>query len=37
MPQGISATGGTITEAGAYRIHTFTFSDTFTVVDGGDV
>ncbi|MFW0862564.1 MAG: DUF2341 domain-containing protein [Candidatus Komeilibacteria bacterium] len=30
-----SATGGTITEAGGYRIHTFTSSGTFTPSTGG--
>jgi hypothetical protein len=34
---GISATGGTTTESGAYRIHTFTTSGTFTVISGGEV
>ena len=34
----IQATGGTITEVGGYRIHTFTGSGTFTVTSGsGDV
>jgi hypothetical protein len=30
----ISATGGTITDSGGYRIHTFTTSGTFTVTEG---
>ncbi len=34
---GMSATGGTTTEAGGYRIHTFTTSGTFTVISGGEV
>jgi hypothetical protein len=34
---GVSATGGTVTNAGGYTIHTFTSSGTFTVVSGGDV
>jgi len=34
---GLSATGGTITEVGGYRIHTFTSSGTFTVSEGGNV
>ncbi len=34
---GISATGGTVTEVGGYRIHTFTSDGTFTVTSGGDV
>ena len=34
---GISATGGTVTEVGGYRIHTFTSDGTFTVISGGDV
>ena len=33
----ISATGGTVTEAGGYRIHTFTSNGTFTVTSGGNV
>ena len=33
----IYATGGTITSVGGYRIHTFTGSDTLTVVTGGNV
>ena len=33
---GISATGGTVTTAGAYRIHTFTSDGTFTVNVGGE-
>jgi len=32
-----SATGGTITEVGGYRIHTFTTSGTFTPDGGGNV
>jgi hypothetical protein len=32
-----SATGGTITYSGAYKIHTFTTSGTFTVTSGGSV
>jgi hypothetical protein len=31
--QGIRAVGGTITESGNYRIHTFTGSGQFTVID----
>jgi len=31
------ATGGTVTEVGGYRIHTFTASDDFVVTEGGDV
>ena len=34
---GISATGGTVTEVGGYRIHTFTSDGTFTLISGGDV
>jgi hypothetical protein len=34
---GVSATGGTVTEVGGYRIHTFTSSGTFTVTNGGTV
>jgi len=35
---GISATGGTVTTSGGYKIHTFTdVSDTFTVISGGEV
>jgi hypothetical protein len=34
---GISATGGTITNADGYTIHTFTSSGTFTMIAGGDV
>jgi len=34
---GVSATGGTITEAGGYIIHTFASSGTFTVASGGVV
>ena len=34
---GISATGGTVTEVGGYRIHTFTSNGTFTLISGGDV
>jgi hypothetical protein len=30
-PEVMNATGGTITEVGGYKIHTFTSSDTFTV------
>ena len=36
---GVSATGGTITDIGGYRIHTFTFSaspQTFTVISSGE-
>jgi hypothetical protein len=33
---GISASGGTVTEVGGYRIHTFTSDGTFTVISGGD-
>jgi hypothetical protein len=31
------ATGGTVSNVGGYRIHTFTSSGTFTVTEGGDV
>lgn len=34
---GVVATGGTVTESGGYRIHTFTSSGTLTVTQGGDV
>jgi hypothetical protein len=34
---GVVATGGTITEVGGYRVHTFTSSGTFTVTSGGNV
>jgi len=35
---GISATGGTVTTSGGYKIHTFTdVSDIFTVISGGEV
>jgi len=34
---GISASGGTVTEVGGYRIHTFTSDGTFTVISGGNV
>jgi len=35
---GISATGGTVTTSGGYKIHTFTdVSDTFTVISSGEV
>ncbi|MDD5463776.1 MAG: IPT/TIG domain-containing protein, partial [Candidatus Moranbacteria bacterium] len=34
---GVVATGGTITTSGAYTIHTFTSSDTFSVTNGGEV
>lgn len=34
---GFSAIGGTITEINGYRIHTFTSSDTFVVMNGGNV
>ena len=34
---GISATGGTITNADGYTIHTFTSSGTFTMIAGGQV
>ena len=30
-----TATGGTVTNVGGYRIHTFTGSSTFTIVGGG--
>jgi hypothetical protein len=33
----ITATGGTVTNVGSYRIHTFTSSGTFEVAEGGDV
>ena len=33
----VTATGGTITENGGYRIHTYTSGGTFTVVTGGNV
>ena len=33
----VTATGGTITETGGYRIHTFTSGGTFTVITGGNV
>ena len=33
----VIATGGTVTNVGSYRIHTFTSSGTFTVTEGGDV
>ena len=34
---GISATGGTVTTSGGYKIHTFTdVSDTFTVISSGE-
>ncbi|MCX5792529.1 MAG: hypothetical protein NTY45_10030 [Elusimicrobia bacterium] len=33
----VVATGGTVTEIGGYRIHTFTTSGTFTVINGGSV
>jgi len=34
---GVSATGGTITNADGYTIHTFTSSGTFTMIAGGQV
>jgi len=34
---GVSATGGTVTYADGYTIHTFTDSGTFTVYSGGDI
>jgi hypothetical protein len=34
---GVIATGGTITDAGGYRYHTFTADGTLTVTKGGDV
>jgi len=34
---GLSATGGTITEVGGYRIHAFTSSGAFAVSEGGTV
>jgi len=34
---GVSAIGGTLTEIGGYRIHTFTSSGTFTINSGGTV
>ena len=34
---GISGTGGTVTQVGGYKIHTFTSSGTFTLNSGGDV
>jgi hypothetical protein len=34
---GVSATGGTITESGGYRYHTFTADGTFEVASGGEV
>jgi len=34
---GVSASGGTITHAGGYTIHTFTSSGTFTVYSGGEI
>ena len=37
VPRSDFATGGTITEGGGYRIHTFTSSGTFTVTRGGNV
>ena len=33
---GISATGGTISTSGGYKIHTFTSSGTLNVINGGD-
>ena len=33
----VSATGGTVTESGGYRIHTFTASGTFSVTTGGNI
>ena len=35
--EAFSATGGTITTVGAYTIHTFTTSGTFTVEGSGDI
>ena len=34
---GVSATGGSIATSGGYKIHTFTSSDPFTVISGGEV
>ena len=34
---GVSASGGTITHAAGYTIHTFTSSGTFTVYSGGEI
>jgi hypothetical protein len=34
---GVTATGGTVTNAGGYTIHTFTTSDDFVVTSGGTV
>ncbi|MEI7425551.1 MAG: DUF2341 domain-containing protein [Candidatus Moraniibacteriota bacterium] len=34
---GVIATGGTVTDVGGYRIHTFTSSGSFTVTNGGAV
>jgi len=34
---GITATGGTISTSGGYKIHTFTGGDTFAVISGGEV
>lgn len=36
LPVGITATGGTVTTDGDYKIHTFTSSGTFTVSDAGN-
>ena len=33
----VSATGGTVTTSGNYKIHTFTGTGTFTVTTGGTV
>ena len=33
----VAATGGTVTDVGGYRIHTFTASGTFAVTTGGNV
>jgi hypothetical protein len=34
---GVIATGGTVTDVGGYRIHTFTSSSDFVVTQGGVV
>ena len=36
-PGGVEATGGTVTEVGGYKIHTFTTSGDFVVSSGGTV
>ena len=33
----VRAVGGTITDVGGYRFHTFTGSDTFTITQGGEI